>query len=363
MFAVWSLVAVLISLLALALALNQDGRRRGESRSMAGERVLFGVLGDSDSAAYHDSIVFPASGPQPGGEFHAITFQWPEVLAQIRAHQADLGEWAVWGVPRWLSMARVRDGLGLPWRGPQRETHQHNLAWASKSDSLTSGAWRQVQRLVDIMDEQPAHWRRGVVVIRSGVNNFGKVKALGALAKNPDDPEVLATIASCVSRVRQAVRLIHKSHSDTRIVLVGILNNADWPPYFDLWQSRAEQVNLNRGLDHFDAALKEMAEHDPRLAFFDDRAWFAKHWGRRGADTGRPEYQPVRIGPGLLVTNTMGDSPEHAVLANGHAGLAWNVLWVQHLVDIVRNQFGVAIDGISDGEVQRFVEACIRENR
>jgi hypothetical protein len=356
-----SLVAVLTVSVGLVLALNQDGRRRGTSRSIAPGCVPFGMLGDSDTAAYHDTVTFPATGPQPGGEFHAITFQWPEVLVRIRDRQVDLGEWAVWGVPRWLSMARVRDGLGLRWRGPQRQTHRHNLAWPSFCESLTEGAWRQAQRLVDVMDEQPGRWSEGVVVIRSGVNSFGKAKKMDVLAKNAEDPGAVALIASCVSKVREAVRLIHQSHPATRVVLVGILNNSDWPPYFDRWQSVAEQRNLNRGLDHFDAALRAMADGDPRLAFFDDRAWFAKRWGRRSADTGMPDYRAVRIGQHLSVTNTVGDSPEHAVLDNLHAGLVWNALWVQDLVELVRTQFGLPVDAISDAEVSLFVEARVEE--
>lgn len=356
-----SLLAVLMLLIGLVAALMQDGRRTGERRDVVTSTVPFGMLGDSDTACYQDSIAFPANGPQPGGKFQAITLQWPEVLARIRDHQVDLGEWAVWGVPAWLSLARVRDGLGLNWRGPQRETYQHNLAWPSTCDSLTEGAWRQAQRLVDVMDEQPSWWRNGVVVVRSGVNSFGKAKTLDVLARDPDDPAVVEVIASCVSHVRDAVRLIHSRHPETRVVLVGILNNSDWPTYFSRWQSGAEQRNLNRGLDHYDAALRAMADGDRRLAFFDDRAWFAKHWGRRNPDTGMPDYHAARIGKGLSVFNTMGDSLDHAVLANGHAGLVWNVLWVQELAQLVRAQFGLLIDAIPDAEVARFVEDRVAE--
>jgi hypothetical protein len=348
-------VLFLVALVAVAFVLRQDGRRKGEPRLSGEGKVLIGVLGDSDSAAYQDHLSFPASGEQPGGAFHAITLQWPEVMARVRPAQVDLGEWAVWGVPRWASVAKVRDALPLPWRGPRRETHQNNLAWASGCEALTTGPWRQAQRLVDVMDEQPKRWESGLVVIRSGVNSFGKDSDLDALAADPDDPAVTSRMAECVEQYRAAVGLIHERHPATRIVLVGIFNNADWVPYLTKWTSGKEQANLNRGLDHFDNALRSMAQADARLAFFDDRAWFARHWGRRDPETGRPDYRPVRIGEVVSVSNTAGDHPENATLANLHAGLAWNLLWSQALVQLVRTQFSIRIDAIEAGEVASFL--------
>lgn len=348
----WAAMAVfLVVVLTVVFVLRQDGRRKGEPRSSEEGMVMLGVLGDSDSAAYQDRVAFSSPELLPGGAFHAITLQWPEVLARLRPSQLYLGEWAVWGVARWASLARVRDGLRLPWRGPRRETHQNNLAWASGCESLTQGPLRQAQRLVDVMDEQPKQWASGVVVIRSGVNSFGKEADLAALAVDPDDPVVMSRMSECVAQYRAAVQLIHEHHPATRIVLVGIFNNADWAPYLGLWPSRLEQANLNRGLDHFDGALRSMSQSDARLAFFDDRAWFARHWGQRDPETGLPNYRPVQIGNGLRVSNTVGDHPENAVLANQHAGLVWNLLWSQELVQLMRTRFGMRIDAISEAEI------------
>jgi hypothetical protein len=360
---VLKLVAVLVltGAVVVALALSQDGRRRGEPRSTATGKVLIGMMGDSDTAAYHDSKSFPPGTPQAGGDFHLITFQWPEVLGRIREQQVDLGAWAVWGVPRWMSMARIREAIGLPWRGPQKETHQNNLAWPSGCETLTQGPWRQSQRLVDVMDEQPLRWEQGVVVIRTGINSFGKDEALASLALDPDDPATLATMSACVAQIRAAVDLIHQRHPKTRVVLVGIFNNAHWAPYLPRWQSQKEQRNLDQGLDHFDNALRALAAADPRLAFFDDRAWFARKWGQRNPTNGTPDYHAVHVGSVLSVTNTVGDSPEHATLQNLHAGLAWNLLWTQDLVQLMRTQFGVALDAISDDEVAAFLQARLQE--
>ena len=353
------LSSICIGLLVAGLVLSCDGRRRGQSRSVSRDRVLIGVLGDSDSAAYQDKITFPEDGQVPGGSYHPITFQWPEVLARIRSNQVDLGEWSIWGVPRWLSWSRVRDGLGLLWRAPQRETYQHNLAWPSGCESLVKGALRQAQRLVDVMDEKPEAWRRGVVVIRSGVNDIGKAQALAVFAKQPDDPELVGLIKACVEHIQTSVKLIHERHPETSVVLVGILNNSDWPPYFERWQSPQAQRNISRGLDHFDDALRAMASADPRLAFFDDRAWFAQLWGRRSLETGMPSYQTVEVSERLMVSNSFGDSPDHAVLANLHAGLVWNTLWTQALVELVRTQFDLPVDSVTDVEVRQFLTAQI----
>ena len=354
-------LSLMVAVIAVAMLLSQDGRRKGELRQSNASRVLVGMLGDSDTAAYQDHVTFPPTGEQPGGAFHAITLQWPEVMARMRLTQVDLGEWAVWGVRRWASMARVRDGLQLPWRGPRKETHQNNLAWASGCESLTSGPWRQAQRLVDVMDEQPERWKTGVVVIRSGVNSFGKEVDLALLSVDPDHATVKFKMSKCVEQIRAAVTLIHGSHPATRIVLVGIFNNADWVPYLSRWQSKAEQVNLNRGLDHFDHALRSMAAADPRLAFFDDRAWFARHWGRRDPETGLPNYRAVQIGDVISVNNSAGDNPENASLANLHAGLVWNLLWSQALLQLVREQFGTQIDPMTEDEIAAYLKAALSE--
>ena len=357
---VWFLALVLA--IVIFLFLSQDGRRKGELRQADVGKVPIGMLGDSDTSAYQDHVSFPSTGEQPGGSFHPITLQWPEVLARLRPSQVDLGEWAVWGLPRWASLARLRDGLRLPWRGPRRETHQNNLAWwGSGCDSLTHGSWRQAQRLVDVMDEQPMRWQSGVVVIRSGVNSFGKEAELAALALDPDDPTVTSKMTACIGEVRGAVALIHESHPATRIVLVGIFNNADWAPFLPRWQSKLEQANLNRGLDHFDNALRSMALTDPRLAFFDDRAWFARHWGQRDPETGLPNYRPVQIGNVLSVANTTGDNPENATLANLHAGLVWNLLWSQDLVQLIRTRFASRIDAVTDDEVADYLRTALAE--
>src|SRR3546814_18716325 len=79
---------------------------------------------------------------------------------------------------------------------------------------------------------------------------------------------------------------------------------------------------MGKGIDRFDVALRSIASADPRIAFFDDRAWFQGYWGGRDA-RGVPAYRNVTVGD-MHVTNTSGEDPRTAVLADGHAGLGWN---------------------------------------
>ena len=320
-------------------------------RKVPANAVPIGVLGDSDSASYQ------GSDEEPPGPFHRSRLQWTEVLARIRPDQVDLGEWGHWGLPRWMSMTRIRDGLGLRWRGPPRVEYRHDLAWSSPSYFLLNGGWRQAERLSDIMDEEPQRWARGVVVIRIGVNDFGK-EALDLLRVDPNSPEVRALMDECLMNIRGAVDLIHRKHPEARFVLVGIFDNVQWPGYFSKFQAPGDTGNVSRGLDHFDNGLRAMVAKDKRLAFFDDRAWFLRHWGSRDAE-GRPAYKVVTIGK-LQVTNTEGDDPHNALLAGGHAGLVWNTLWAQSLIELMRSSFGVSINAVSDQEVSSFVEARAR---
>lgn len=348
---VLGVLLLLLGAVALTILLI-NGRVGPVERGLTG--IPIGILGDSDSQSYQGRLAVGPAGPPAGGVFHAITFQWPEVLARMRGDQISLGSWGIWGVPRWQSMARLRDGMGLRWRAPRKEDYRHNLAWASGCETLMEGPWRQAPRLLDIMDEDPAWWRRGVVVIRTGVNNFGK-ESLDLLAEDPDSPVAAGQMDACVQTIRQTIELIHGRHPDTRFVLVGIYNNAHWPGYFGKFLSARAQQNIAAGLDHFDNELRALVGQDPgRRVFFDDRAWFERHWGGRGAD-GRPAYRPVDLGLGWPVTNTEGDDPRNAVLANGHAGLVWNVLWVQSLVDLMRTSFSLDIPAVSDDEVRAFV--------
>lgn len=312
------------------------------------------VLGDSDSHAYQDTVSFPPSSGKRGGLHRAATLQWTEVLARVRPAQLDLGEWGVWGVPR--PVARLQRLLGLQDRAPRKQDHRFNLAISGAGcETLTTGGGRQVQRLLALMDRDAQRWHRGIVVIRIGVNDFGMEDGLARLARDPADPLAQRAIGQCIEQVKAAVALLHERHAHLRIVLVGIFDNAHWPRYRERWQSASEIDNITRGLNAFDSSLAQIAAADSRIAFFDDRAWFAQRWGGRDAD-GRPAYRSLKLASGLAVSNTMGDEPGHAVIADGHAGLVWNALWAQSLVALLNERFGLGIAPIDDQQVSRFVD-------
>jgi hypothetical protein len=310
-------------------------------------------LGDSDSHSYHDRIWEPQAR---GGPFAAATFQWTEILARLRGQHVDLGPWGTWGSrKRWV---QALNWIGRDARAPRKEDFRYNFAFAgARCEDLMQGVFRQAPRLVDLMDEERDRWRAGIVVIRIGIVSFGMAGSLDQLATDPVSSPARRSITACIDHVRAAIALIHARHPQTRIVVVGVLNNADWPPWFDRWQSAAAIANIDKGLDAFDTPLRQLAAADPRIAFFDDRAWFAALWGRRAPD-GRPTaYRTVTRGLPLSVTLTQGDDPRHAVLMDGHAGLVWNALWTQSLVELLRTEFGAPIPAISDAELAAFVRA------
>jgi hypothetical protein len=358
-FGLFCAITVVITLIVIALAYNgATPLFPNRDNSSLDQRVPVGVIGDSDSCSYQGRIRFTPGDSPWGGAFHASTLQWPEVFARIRDKQVYFGEWKVWGIPRRLSLARMRDTLGLRWRGPRKEDYRYNFAWPSGCSSLLESGWRQVPRLVEVMNEDPARWSRGVVIIRIGINDFGK-ESLDNLAIDPNSFAVRKIMRQCLTDIEKSVALIRSKNSKTRIVLVGIFDNTNWAIYLHNFRSTAEISNISKGLDYFDNGLRSLCASGTNMAFFDDRAWFRSHWGGRDSD-GQPAYNTIAAGSRLKVRNTAGDAPENAVLANGHAGLVWNVLWVQSLVNLMRTSFGLPIDAISDEEVGEFIDARVK---
>jgi hypothetical protein len=347
-------VAAVVAVFFAARWLGNDGHGQGEPAANA---VPLAVLGDSDSTGYQTTVDFNGrSLPQAqwaGGEFHRITLQWPEALARLRGDALDLGPHGTWGVPRYQSLTKVRRWMGQAWRGPHKQDQRHSFAWPSSCNSLMTEPWAQARQLRDLMDRAPAAWQRGVVVIRTGVNDFGKEETLEALAKDPNDAASLQLMDQCAAQYRAAVDHLRERHPQMRFVLVGIFNNAHWPPLHARWQSAQEQTNIAAGLKHFDDALRRMVQADARIAFFDDQAWFEQRWGGRDAQ-GQPAYRTPQLAPDLAVTNTAGDAPTNAVLGNKHAGLAWNIWWSQSLVALLRERWTIDVKPISDEDAAAF---------
>lgn len=321
--------------------------------------IPLAVLGDSDSHSYQDTISFPESTPLRGGTFRPITLQWTEVLARLRGERIDLGRWGMWGQPDLVPRAIALFGIKV--RKPRKRDYRFNFAVSGATCGDLLGGWREADSLLDVIHEDMDRWRQGIVVVRIGVNSFATAASLDKLARDPSAPDVIAMIDACVSDIRTTVARIHALQPHLRIVLVGIFDEAHWTKYLDRWQTAAEIANIDAGLDAFDDALRSIASHDPRIAFFDDRAWFQRLWGGRDAQ-GVPAYRALSIA-GMRVTNTSGDDPGNAVLADGHAGLVWNTLWAKALVELLNTEFDVGLEPLTDAEIAAFIQALTHDTR
>lgn len=323
--------------------------------------LAFAVLGDSGSHAYQDDISFPPGTAMRGGPLRRHTFQWTEVLARLRPESIDPGAWGTWGQRRELLW--LRRVAGLTWRGPRKQDYRYNFARSgAECDALLDARYPQVPQLLTVMDEDPARWRGGVIVIAIGVNSYGSKADLDALSRDPDDPVVQGKISGCVRAIAESVRMLRQRHPDTRIVVFGADNGAHWPPNFDRWRSAKAIRNIDLALDRFDDGLRALERRDPMVAMFESRRWLVERWGSRD-DRGEPAYRPVRIGTQLLVTNSLGDGPEHAYVADGHAGLVLNALWAQSIVEFLDTRFNAGIPRVGDDEVARLVAEAQRAVR
>jgi hypothetical protein len=352
----WVLFAIGLAMVAtIAIVYASYGSGEPSSIAARAERIPLAVLGDSDSHSYQDTISFPVSTPARGGRFRSITLQWTEVMAHTRSIYIDLGQWGTWGLPDLVP--RAVGLLGINVRKPRKRDYRYNFAVSGATCDDFIGGWREVDNLLNTVRVDTKIWRQGVVVIRIGVNSFATSTNLELLARDPLAPDVVTVIDGCVLAIREAVVRIHAVQPRMRIVLVGIFDESHWTKYFDRWQSAVEISNIGKGIDRFDNALRSIASADPRIAFFDDRAWFQGYWGGRDAQ-GMPAYRTVDVGD-MQVTNTNGDDPRNAVLADGHAGLVWNALWAKAMVDLLNAEFDAGIAPLTDTEVAAFINATI----
>lgn len=352
---------VLAAALAFAvIALWGDGAPPGTTRSSAPPKAIpLAVLGDSNSHSYQDRVSFPLGSSERGGAQRAQTFQWTEVLARLRGNEIDLGPWVRWGRPWPIAWARETIGL-LPSRSPIKEDYLYNFAYSGAGCRHLMGErrgqpFRQAPRLVALMDKSPEQWRRGVVVINMGANDW--YPTLDLQASDPSAPQLRSVIDYCAQQIRDAIDLIHASHPSTRILLTGLGNEADDPENFDKYRDATSMANIRKALAGANAELRKIAESDPRrIAYVDYDAWFMQRWGQRGPD-GEPDYKTVQMGPKLRVTNTAGDTLDNALVDDHHGGTAFNAMWAQAIVQSLRESFGIPLTPISDEELVRFVNA------
>lgn len=349
------LLAVGVAASALVLPLQDWWQLERQPPAHPGA-VSFGVLGDSDSHAYHDGLKFDGNPEARGGALRPRTWQWTEILAHLRSDQLDPGPWGVWGT-RFRRLSVLRDAVGLDGRFPVKQDYLYNQAYSGAVCANLNGATQtdQTGRLLTAMHRSPERWKDGLVLIRIGTNDFGRQESLEALSHDPAAAAPVALMDDCVREIRTAVQRLRAPYPGLRIVLVGIFNNAEWERFHKLWQSPQAVGNIHQGLARFDQGLRGIAQGDPRLLFIDDQAWFASLWGSR-MPSGKPVYKTVRFGERFEVSNTGGDEPRHATLVDGHAGTVWNALWAQALVAQLNAQFGLAVKPLQTEELVNFVD-------
>ncbi|MEX3916274.1 SGNH/GDSL hydrolase family protein [Paraburkholderia sp. BR10872] len=320
-------------------------------------RVRLAVLGDSNSQSYHDTVM--SSDPHArGGQWRATTWQWTEVLAQLRGDQIDQGKWGVWGTGKYRAMAS--EALGALARTPPKEDYRYNFAVSGATCSQLMGqSQRQAIRLVDLMDMEPQAWRGGVVLVQIGDNDLSSHELFDELSRDPDAVRSASAINACIKSIGEAVALIQKYHPDTYVVLVTGGSDADWPGEFNSWQSAREIANIDAGIDRFNNGLRALAAANRHVHVLDAGLWFRSLWGNRD-DHGRPNYKTVHLGPGWAITNTTGDDPHNTYLSDTHAGVVWNTLWAQYLVTSLNAAFGLHIKPITDAEVVDFLRPSFR---
>lgn len=314
----------------------------------ADKRIPFGVLGDSDSHSYHDSILLSAPRLR-GGLFRATTYQWTEILASLRGTQVDLGPWGVWGTPG--KVATFLSALGLENRAPRKEDFRFNFALSgAECEDLLNGPSRQTERLLYLMRKAPSRWAHGVVVIRIGINSIGTREDLDRYAATGLDAAARDRIGHCINYIRGSMAMIRSEHPQTAIVVVGMSDDRNLPSNFERWRTTNAMLRIGKVFDWYERSLKELCDRDPRGVFFSDRAWFATIWGHRSA-TGAPTYRELNLGGAVAVTNTIGDHPRNVTLSDGHAGTVSNGLWARDVVALLRSRLAFPIAPIETREV------------
>lgn len=352
-----ALIASVLALAGLLLALWLSSQRTPLGSPVAAapdKRIPLAILGDSDSHSYHDALSFPDGSPERGGRFRAQTWQWGEILDQLRGQHFDLGPWGTWGTRRLI--ARAHDALGLGGRYPRKMDFRYNFAQSGAVCDDLGPSGQMARQLVDLMNREPQRWAHGVVVIRIGTNDVGTRQALSNWARNGQDPALMAKVDNCVKQYKDAVALIHQSHPQTQIVVVGLFDNSNWAPLVDQWQDPTSMRHIAMGLAAFNDPLRQWASQDKRLTFFDDQAWFRANWGDRTPE-GYPHYRQVTIDGRWPTPNTQGDSPNHATVQDGHAGTIWNLRWAQALVHQIDNAFQLEVPELTDPELAQFLDS------
>lgn len=315
------------------------------------DRIRLGVLGDSDSHSYRDSLWMPPGPGVRGGARRAETLQWTDALVRLRP-ELDLGAFGEHGWSARLS--RVASWVGVTLRSPTKRDYEHVFALSGAGCASLSARWTgQTAHLLHSIARDSVGWRNGVVVIRIGINDVGTEAFLDTVARGSSAEAVHARVDACTDAIAAAARAIRQQDPAVRVILVGLADNRHWPPLHAKWRDSVSTTRLVAMLDRFDGALAAVAARDSGIRVFDDRRFFESRWGGRNAD-GTPSYRAVSVA-GLSVANTQGDALTHAVLADGHAGTVVNALWAQALVRLMREAWDVPVPEVTDVDVEQLL--------
>lgn len=340
---------------ALAIAVVACARSDTETTMNGSGLMRLAVIGDSDSHAYHDSIAFPPGTPLRGGSRHDATFQWTEVLHALRGREIDQGPWGERG--RSARGARILGMVGVEVRTPRKRDFEYNVAYSGARCSDLAGPRGQLAQLRRAIEADAAAWAGGVVLFRIGINDIGRREVLDDVARTGMTDAHRQRVRDCTDAIIDAVRGLRGAHEQLHFVLVGIADNANWPPNFDAFRDVEALRRLDAMHDAYDDALRTFASATPGVAFFDDRAWLRERWGSRGAD-GVPAYRPFPVA-GVPVSLVQSDKAASAYVADGHANTVVNALWTQSLTRFLAERFGAPLTPVTDDEVAAFLRPLV----
>ena len=340
---IWAAAAVLVTAGGAFFAIRRADRRA--DRAAPGQ-IPLAVLGDSDSHSYRDTL----AGIRRGGDYHAVTYQWTEILAALRPRSIDQGPMEAFGTR--YRFAAAKSLLGMATKTPRKEDFRYNYSVSGLGADSLREAWpKQAKWLTAELNQRPNFWRNGVVVIRIGINDVGQEEKLLQYARQGIDEAARDAIRACTDRISNAALAVTSAHDSVRVVLVGIADNSLFAaPESEIFHVPEGAARIHAALDLFDSRLKETAAAHPRVVFMNDRAWIERYRDATSQTGG------ILFADRFQVSFTRGDHPKNAALSDGHAGTIINGLWARELIRLLNRETAAEIPEIRDEEIARLAD-------
>lgn len=309
--------------------------------------IPIAVLGDSDSHSYRDDYL----GIRRGGKYHDLTFQWTEILQLLRSSEVDLGKYGYWGTRGFFY--KIRSRLGLKARMPRKQDYEYNFAFSGATCERLSPDSYQKQSLFvsNLVKQNPEYWENGLIIIRIGINDIGKLSDFKKYISR--SPSSVAPINNCITHIEEAVSLIRQNHKSVKIVLVGIMDNSNWPLFEKV--STEEHILINHYMDIYDNGLRRLAENDDNILFVDDRMWYAETLGFWDGVRYLGKRK-ISLNGSTSIYNSKGNHPSNIALADNHAGTVANALWLRNLQSQINRAFGMNLSILQEEEIAELVD-------